>query len=171
MTPHTPSLIPALLLPLFAWRVYRRFHRNVGKQPLRQGRLILGIVVFAMFSLVLVAVTITVPRLVEGVAGGLVAGVALALVGLKLTRFETDSAGKHFYTPNTYIGIGLTLLLAARVVYRIGVLYYAHEDATSNAPAFMQSPLTLAILGLTAGYYIAFNAGVLIKGGANAPRT
>lgn len=162
--PHasTPSLIPALLLPWFAWRVYRRFHRNVGRQPLRASRLVVGVVVFALISGLLVFAVARSILLLESLGGGLGLGLMLGIVGLAFTRFETDPAGRKFYTPNTYIGIALTLLLAARVLYRIGVLYFSNDPAPTN-PAAWQSPLTLVLLGLTAGYYIAYNAGVLLK--------
>ncbi|MDB6094494.1 MAG: hypothetical protein JWM32_2056 [Verrucomicrobia bacterium] len=159
------SLVPALVLPFIAWRIYRRFHRNVGKQPLHRGRLITGIVVFGLISALLVAASIFTPHVLAGFGGGLALGLPLAWLGLKLTRFETDASGRHFYTPNTYIGIGLTLLLAGRVVYRLLVLYDNSRALTSTPPNFMQSPLTMVIIGLTAGYYITFNSGVLIKAG------
>lgn len=162
---HPPSLVPALLVPLIAWRIYRRFHRNVGRQPLRRGRLVSGLVLFGLLSLGLLAATFTSPPLVGGLAAGLALGLPLGWWGLHLTRFETDSAGRHFYTPNTYIGIGLTLLLAGRVIYRIGVLYFDRSAATYPTPAFMQSPLTLVLLGLTAGYYLTYNTGVLLRAG------
>jgi hypothetical protein len=163
MTPSTGNLIPALLVPWFAWRIYRRFHRNVGRQPLHSGRLVTGIVTFGLIGGLLLAFSFQSPRLLEGIGGGLVLGGLLALVGLHLTHFEINQGGPHFYTPNTYIGVALSLLLAARVLYRIGVLYFSDPAAMSSAPAFMQSPLTLLMIGLTAGYYIAYNAGVLIR--------
>ena len=33
------QLIPVLLTPVIAWRVYRRFRKNVGRQPYRPVRL------------------------------------------------------------------------------------------------------------------------------------
>jgi hypothetical protein len=163
MPASTSNLIPALLLPWFAWRMYRRFHRNVGRQPLHSGRLISGIVIFGLISVSLLAVTWPVPRLLAGFGGGLVLGGLLALVGLHLTVFATNPGGPHFYTPNTYIGVGLSLLLAGRVLYRIGVLYFSDAAVTASSAAFMQSPLTLLMIGLTAGYYLAYNTGVLIR--------
>jgi hypothetical protein len=162
MPAASPGLLPALLLPFLAWRVYRRFHRNVGRQPLRRGRLLTGIVVFAAISLLLLAVTFSAPRLMGSLGGGLAAGVGLAFVGLRLTRFEIGE-DRHFYTPNTYIGVALTLMLAGRILYRFSVLYFSGPAVPAGAPAFMQSALTLAMIGLTAGYYIAYNFGVIRK--------
>ena len=70
-----------------------------------------------MFSLFLgVFSLLTVGRLavIGGLAGGLALGVPLGLYGLHLTRFETTPEGR-FYTPNPYMGVGLSMLLAGRV--------------------------------------------------------
>ncbi|MEO6875020.1 MAG: DUF1453 domain-containing protein, partial [Opitutaceae bacterium] len=101
--------------------------------------------------------------MLEATIGGLLAGGLLAMVALRLTKFETSQAKPHYYTPNTYIGLGLTLLLAGRVIYRVGVLYFSKTATTLTAPTVMHSPLTMVILGLTAGYYVVFNSGVLLK--------
>ena len=169
MAPHSGSLVPALLVPFLAWRIYRRFHRNVGRQPLHRRRLITGIVVFGLISVALLGLGYISMRLPTSYAAGLALGVPLAWWGLKLTRFETDAAGRHFFTPNTYIGVALTLLLTGRVIYRIGVLFFSGDSLQASTPSLMASPLTLFIIGLTAGYYITYNGGVLIKGGRPTP--
>ena len=161
MPASNANLVPALVLPFLAWRIYRRFHRNVGRQVLHPRRLITGIVIFALIAVLLLAVCAFSPRLLAGLGGGLALGLPLAWWGLSLTRFEIDDTGRRFYTPNTYIGVALTLLLAGRVLYRVGVLYFSDPAVTAAAPTFMQSPLTLLLIGVTSGYYIAYNAGVL----------
>lgn len=161
LTSHT--IVPALLLPYLAWRVYRRFHRNVGRQLVHTGRLVSGIVIFAVITVLLLAVCVQFPTVLPGLIGGLVAGALLALVGLRLTQFEINPTGPHYYTPNAVIGITLSLLLAARVVYRMGVLFMSDSATAPASPALLQSPLTLILIGLTAGYYIAYNSGVLVR--------
>jgi hypothetical protein len=164
MASPTTSLVPALVLVYLSWRVYRRFHRNVGRQLLHPGRLITGIVIFGLLGTLLLVVCLPAPRMLAGIGGGLVLGGLLALVGLRLTKFEIGEVAPHYYTPNTYIGVALSLLLAGRIVYRVGVLYFSDAAATGASPAYLQSPLTMLLIGLTAGYYIAFNSGVLIRG-------
>jgi hypothetical protein len=161
MPASNANLISALVLPFLVWRIYRRFHRNVGRQVLHPRRLITGIVVFALVAVLLLAGCAFSPRLLAGLGGGLLLGLPLAWWGLSLTRFEIDPTGQRFYTPNTYIGVALTLLLAGRVLYRVGVLYFSDPVITAASPAFMQSPLTLLLIGVTAGYYIAYNSVVL----------
>lgn len=168
MAAHAPSLVPALALPYIAWRVYRRFHRNVGRQQVHPGRLITGIVIFSLIGALLLFLSLASGRMLAGIGGGLALGALLALVGLRLTRFEVGASKPHFYTPNTYLGVALTLLLAGRVLYRVGVLYFSDPAVAGNSPAFMQSPFTMLVIGLTAGYYIAFNSGVLIRSNRTA---
>lgn len=45
---------------------------------------------------------------------GLLAGAALGIVGLWLTRFDEDAAGLH-YTPSRWMSLLLTLVVAARI--------------------------------------------------------
>jgi hypothetical protein len=156
----TPSLVPALVVPYLVWRVYRRFHRNVGRQLVHTGRLVTGIVIFGLIAGVLLFFSLFSAHLLASVGSGLVVGAVLALVGLRLTKFEVGQPKPHYYTPNTYIGVGLSLLLLGRLLYRMTVLYLSDAFA-SAAPSLMQSWPTLLIVGLTAGYYITFNAGVL----------
>lgn len=157
------TLIPALFIPYLAWRVYRRFHRNVGRQLVHTGRLVWGIVIFGLAGAMLLFFALPVPTRLAAISGGLVIGGLLALVGLKLTKFETPPGGPHYYTPNTYIGVALSLLLLGRILYRMSVIFMSDPDPTSSSPTVMSSPLTLLIIGLTAGYYVAFNSGVLIR--------
>ena len=159
----TPGLVPALVLPYLAWRVYRRFHRNVGRQLVHTGRLVTGIVIFSVIAGLLLFFSLFSSRMMAGIGGGLVLGALLALVGLRLTKFEVGQPKPHYYTPNTYIGVALSLLLLGRVLYRMTLLYSSDASAMSSSPALMQSSLTMLIIGLTAGYYITFNSGVLLR--------
>jgi hypothetical protein len=159
MDPTSAKVVPALATLYVAWRVYVRFRRNVGRQALRPGRMIWGIVFFGIISLLIALASFAYQPALLSYGGGLLLGLPFAFAGLHLTKFETTPEG-HFYTPNTHIGLALTLLLAGRVVYRI-VLLFGSSAANATSAAFMQSPLTLGIVGLTAGYYIAYNSGVL----------
>src|ERR1019366_6134565 len=163
MATSPPSLVPTLMLPYLAWRVYRRFHRNVGRQLLHTGRLVSGIVIFGAVAALLLFFCLFSTRMLAGIAGGLALGGVLALVGLRLTKFEVGQAKPHYYTPNTYIGVALSLLLLGRVLYRMSLNYFFVGSAATSSPTLMQSPLTMLIIGLTAGYYIAFNSGVLLR--------
>jgi hypothetical protein len=100
----------------------------------------------------------------EGLLGGVIAGAALGAVGIRLTRFERDAAGNDLYVPNAWIGGALTLLLIGRLAWRFLVSMPQLQDpAMAHAtPAMGNSPLTLAIFGLTIGYYICYFACLLV---------
>jgi hypothetical protein len=150
-------VVPVIIGGLFAWRIYRRLRRNIGQQPLHPRRIITSLVIFSVLSVALLAGCAHDPRLLGGLGGGLLAGALLGLLGLRLTKFETTEAG-HFYTPNTHIGVGLTVLFVGRLVYRMWVLNDA--SVSHQGPAAFQSPLTLFFFGLIAGYYIVYYTGL-----------
>ena len=156
------KLVPAVIIvAVIAIRMYTRVRRNIGRQPLRPARAIASIVIFAVVTFLLALYGVLFPRLLIGLGGGLVLGVLLALVGLRLTQIEATPEG-HFYTPNRYIGVALSTLLVGRVLYRL-FLISTVSDNPAPTPALMQSPLSLLVFGLLAGYYMAYYAGLLIR--------
>lgn len=156
----TAQLVPALLIPLVIWRVYRRIRRNVGRQPWRAKRLIGAVSVFSLITLVVAAGALRYPQALGALGGGLAVAVVISVFALRLTKFETTPEGK-FYTPNTPIALAVTLLFVGRVVYRIVVLLGTTEG---RPPSYLQNPLTLFFFGITAGYYIAYYLGVYLRG-------
>jgi hypothetical protein len=152
-------VMPILFGGLIAWSLYRRVRRNIGRQPLRPGRAIRSIIILCLVSVLIVVTSLQNTNLLLGFGGGLLLGALLGFVGLKLTRFETTDEG-HFYTPNTHIGVALSILFVGRVAYH----YVLPTNATTAHDRAMpfQSPLTLFILGLTVGYYIVYQIGILI---------
>jgi hypothetical protein len=157
------TLVAPLVASFLVWRVYRRFRRSIGRQPVQPRRMVAGIIVFSLLLLGASVPALLNTKLLIGLGCGVLLGVPLALVGLLLTRFETTPEG-HFYTPNTYIGVGLSVLFVGRLAYRIMVLY-GHAQAFTNIqqPSIMQSSLTLFMFALLASYYIAYYAGVLLR--------
>jgi hypothetical protein len=79
---------------------------------------------------------------------------------LRKTAFEATPQGL-FYTPNAHIGIALSLLFVARVAYRLIEIYMMDPTTPRDMNDFARSPLTLAVFGLLAGYYIAYAAGLI----------
>lgn len=153
-------VIPVVIGGLFAWRIYRRLRRSIGRQPLRPRRIISSIVAFSVLSVLFAIAGLEFPRILIGLGGGLLAGALLGLLGLRLTKFETTEEG-HFYTPNTHIGVGLTVLFIGRVIYRFWVLN-DETMASPHGPSPFQSPLTVLFFGLIAGYYIVYYVGLFI---------
>jgi hypothetical protein len=163
------SLIPAIVAPLLALAIWRRVRSQFGRQPIRRGRMVLRIGIFAVLGVVLAASGLHQPHLLEGLLGGALAGAALGLLGLRLTRFERDPLRGDCYVPNPWIGGLLTALLLGRLAWRFAQLLphaedgpVVAQDAMAHAPALGDSPLTLLLIGLLIGYYLVYFAGLLV---------
>ena len=159
-----PNMIYALMIPLMAFAIWRRVRGSFGRQPIRRKRMIGRIVFLSVIGGLIALGGLHNVRLLEGLLGGALAGAALGAVGIKLTRFERDAAGSDLYIPNAWIGGLLTVLLVGRLAWRFLVTMPQLQDPAMahSAPAMGNSPLTLAIFGLTIGYYISYFAGLLV---------
>jgi hypothetical protein len=155
----SPNPTTLFIAGIFAWSIYRRVRRNIGRQPLRPRRAIASIIILSVFSIVIVGTSLQNINLPLGFAAGLLLGALLGFVGLKLTQFETTDKG-HFYTPNTHIGIALSVLFVGRIAYKF--IAAGNAASAQNPSTPFQSPLTLFIFGLTVGYYLVYQAGILI---------
>lgn len=159
INPQTLVLLAAI--PLIMWRLYARMKRLIGRQrskPWRHwGAVFLLPPLLGMFGWIAAKDPLAIASLIAGIG----AGAALAVYGLHLTRFEKTNDGM-FYTPNSYIGIGLTMLFVGRVLYRFAQIAMAGGVAQPGADAaFARNPLTLVIFGLLFTYYLCYAAGLL----------
>lgn len=156
-----PSMVMvAVFVPLILWRMYARIRRNIGRQRLSKVRPWITLSILSVI-LALIAWSARVhPERLLWLAGGFATGALLAQYGLKLTRFEPTPKGL-FYTPNTRIGIALSLVFIARIAYRFFELYAIAPSAPRDNAEFFRSPVTLAVFGLLAGYYMAYAVGLL----------
>jgi hypothetical protein len=162
-----PNVIPALMLPLMAFAVYRRVRGNFGPQPIRRKRMIARIVVFVVLAGLLALSGLYNPMLLVGLAAGIAGGAALGMAGLRLTRFGQNERGVDVYIPNPWIGGALTVLLIGRLAWRFLVAMPQLQDPAiaTHAPPMGNSPLTLAVFGLMVGYYLVYYAGLLVHHG------
>src|SRR6478735_3267608 len=149
------QLVPALIIPFIAWRVYMRARRSVGRQPFRPARLQVSIGLFSTVLVVFAYFGLPHPLTLGALAGGIAVSLVLAWWGLRLTKFEDTPQGK-FYTPNTALGLGVTALFVGRILYRMIALSTA-GDTMAAPPQPFQSPLTFFLFGVSAGYYIAYS--------------
>ena len=153
------QLLPAIIIPLVAWRIYRRVRRNIGRQPFRPKRTLIGTVFFVIILTLIAVASAKNPPALAALGGGLLLGVPLGFLGLHLTKFESLPEGK-FFTPNTWLGVTLTLILLGRVAYRLSALTGLSHAAHAPSVTPFQSPLTALMFALLAGYYITYNLGV-----------
>lgn len=156
-------IIPTLLVPLIAYRIYRRVRSNFGRQPIQPSRMLVRVILLAAIGSLLMWMAIHSIVLFATATAGIALGGGLAALGLALTKWHTDEAGTH-YTPNAYLGLAITALLLGRITYRL-VLMSTTGSIPPTGDAFFavyqQSPLTLGILALTIGYYLVYFTGLL----------
>lgn len=162
--PNTSLLTWLVVLPLVAWRMVSRFRHMTQRQRITRVRPWVALTLFPML-LYLLAMTAFVPpnppqpHKLVWLALGIAAGGALALYGLKRTRFETLPDGV-FYTPDAKLGLALSVLFFARILYRVGELAIVGVRADEGLD-FALSPWTLGPVGLFSGYFIVYAAGLL----------
>ena len=157
---HLPLAVVVGLGLLVAWRLVVRVRRLLTRQKLRPWRARLTLVFFPWAGLGLIPRLWGQPLGLAAEAAGLAAGMALALLALRRAHFESTPEGL-FYTPDVRIGIGLSLLLAGRVAWRVAELARSPNPLAESPDAFLQSPATLLVLGALIGYYSLYAAGLL----------
>lgn len=154
-----PALTPYLATAGIGWLYYRRIRRSFGRQPWQPKRTIarLGLVTLVAASLVCAAVFL--PHVGAGIGIGAVAGGALGVFALKHTHAQVTD-GQRFYTPNPWIGGGLSLLLLGRLAWRWN--QGALTSGGSAQVAQQASPLTLGIAATLIAYSLVYTSGLLL---------
>src|SRR5207237_4364788 len=148
-TPSPATLTVIALVPLIGWTVYRRVKRMVGRQRLSRVRPWIALVLFPP-TLALLAGTAFVPphpqpyKLVW-LAAALLLGAVVGVHALRRTRFEANDDGL-FYTPDARLGLAISALVVARVVYCIGELLIVGPPPPQDT-SFALSPFTLVPVG------------------------
>lgn len=154
------------IVAVLAFAVWRRVSRSFGRQRIRRKAMIFRIAVFGFASVMAALTGFHKLSLLEGLVGGLLIGALIGVVGLRLTRFETDPVKGDCYVPNPWIGSLLTVLFLGRLAWRFMVVAPMMHQATQNDMSpfagYTSSPLTTLIAGLLFGYYIAYYWGLLI---------
>jgi hypothetical protein len=160
MTPQSLHMLStAAIVVLIAWRLYARIRRVIGRQQLHPRRPWITLTVLPLILVLLSVASGAHPPLGLSLWGGVLLGVSLGVLGLRLTRFEATSAGL-FYTPSAHLGIALSTLLVCRIAYRFITSGFPGAGATpATAPAL--TPLTLLLVGTLAGYYCTYALGLL----------
>lgn len=145
---------------LVAWRVYVRFRRALGRQRLSKYRAPVTLVIFPALVVLVAVPSWRHPVNLALFAVALCCGAGLGVFGLSRTRFEAIAGKGLFYTPNAHLGVALALLFVARLAYRFFEIFVLSPSAQRSSAEFAQSPLTLSVFGLLAGYYITYAMGL-----------
>ena len=169
-------LIPALLLSLLAmllllWPLglWQRYRVGRARRRARPGWVTLNAAGLLLSSLLLLAAAMVAAIWIEDAAwnagAGLLAGIGVGMLGLRLARFEAGN-GQLYYTANAWLVLALTLLVAARVAL---AGWQAWHRAWEGVPApvpwpWLAQPASLWAIGaLLLGYHLAFALGLRRK--------
>ena len=147
------------LTPILVWRIYSRLKGMMQRQRSIMQRHYTGAGAFTAIALVAVAQVAPELRLLGWLAVGVAGGIAYGIWGLKLTRFETTQEG-YFFTPNLRLGMVIAMLFVASILY-IGFEIYANQGSGKPTPRVTDYVFFLPSLGLMAGYFGTYSAGLL----------
>ena len=159
-TLDTHLLIVIAVAALVVWRIYARIRRMVGRQRLGRVRPWITVIVFPLIFALLLATNLAHPATAVSALAGAAVGAGLGVLGTRLTKFEVTPAGL-FYTPNAHLGIALSLLLVLRLAWRFVVLQTGGRGLDPQSLQIGANPLTMAIFGTLAGYYVTYAIGLL----------
>ena len=153
------TIVLLILVPLLMWRVYARLKRMMARQRSVMSRHWTGLAVFT--AMVLVPGSELVGQLASlgWLAVGTVAGIGYAVWALRKTRYEATPEG-YFFTPHARLGILVAMLFVGRIIY-VGLEIFVNQGTANSLPRFTDSPITLICLGVFAGYFGAYSAGML----------
>jgi O-antigen/teichoic acid export membrane protein len=153
-----PALTPYLATAGIGWLYYRRIRRSFGRQPWQPKRTIARLVLVSLVAASLVCAAVFLPHAGAGIAVGAVVGTALGVFALKHTHAQLTD-GRRYYTPNPWIGGGLSLLLLGRLAWR-----WSQGALTGGSAQVAQaSPLTLGIAATLIAYSLVYTSGLSLR--------
>ena len=155
-------VVIVLLTPLLLIQRYRVGSSRRAARPWMASLGLVSMMISTTFFIITAATTnIWVPRAFIEALEGLAAGSVLGLFGVLLTRWEPTPRSLH-YTPNRWMVLAITLVVAVRVSY--GMYRAAMTAAQGVTGRTLLSSFgiaeSLAAGGIVIGYYLLYNAGV-----------
>jgi hypothetical protein len=96
---------------------------------------------------------------------GLGCGGILGLVGLAMTRWESQPEGL-FYTPSRWLALFITLTIAVRFIYGWWRATHSGSNVTSDQHWLITASgtqLSLAVAAGLIGYYLVYSLGVRLR--------
>jgi hypothetical protein len=153
------TIVLLLLGPVLVWRIYSRIKAQMARQRSIMQRHYTGLGVFTAMAVVPASQFLGEPALLGWLMLGVAGGIAYGVWGLKLTRYETLREG-YYFTPNPRLGLVIAMLFVACLMY-IGFEIYANQGSGNPTPKVTDYPFALLALGLVAGYFATYSAGLL----------
>ena len=160
-----PVLVVLAVIAVIPVALIQRYRVGTSRQRARGWIVAInlaGIASSAILLLTSAAVTsIWVPDAFKYTAAGLATGCVLGVAGLRLTRWD-PSAGNLYFTPNRWLVLGITLLVAARLMLGFWRGWHAWR-AGIEAGSWLAAAGVSRSMGAGAvvvGYYLAYWTGV-----------
>lgn len=159
-----PLIVLALviLIPIALVQRYRVGTSRRRARPWLAVVNVAGIAISMALFLIGAAVTsIWVPDSFLYACGGAAAGMAAGLVGLALTRWDRDAGVPH-YTPNRWLVLLITAIVAGRIVYGFWRGWHAWQVLGTSAAwaAAYGVAGSLAAGAAILGYYLVYWVGI-----------
>jgi hypothetical protein len=158
-------LLPLLVIAVFPIAIVQRIRHGTMRRRAR-GWLValnLGGVLLSSVLLLLGALIAArwAPEAFRYSVGGLAIGGMLGLVGVALTRWESSPGVVH-YTPNRWLVLTITLVVATRIVYGFWRTWAAWHAGVEQMPAVAASSVAMSMAagGVVLGYYVVYWMGV-----------
>ena len=153
-------LIGIALVPL---SLLQRYRVGTTRRPARGWFIGLNLIAVllsaAIFMLAAALTTAWVPGAFSYALIGFAAGGLLGMIGLALTRWESDSHSLHF-TPNRSLVLLVTLLVAARIVYGFWRSWHTWNEGVRVWGAAFGVASSMGAGAVVLGYYTAYWLGV-----------
>jgi hypothetical protein len=152
-------LLPVLAMVLMPFTLVHRYRMGSARRRARGWLASLNVIGLALSTtLFLLGAALTsywIGDTFTHALAGVGAGGALALLGLLLSRWE-DERGVLHYTPNRWLVLAITLVVAARIAYGFWRAWHSGVDRLAASGAAQ----SLAAGGLVLGYYLVYWLGV-----------
>lgn len=158
-------LIPLLIIVLIPIALVLRIRRGTMRRQAR-GWVVTANTIAAMLSttMFLIGALITsrwVPDVLQYSLGGLGVGAVLGFSGFALTRWESSGGVEH-YTPNRWLVLTVTLVVAARMFYGVWHVWAAWQAGVEQIAAVTVSGVAMSIAAgaVVLGYYLIYWSAV-----------
>ena len=161
-------LIPLLVIVLIPVSLAVRIRRGAMRRQAR-GWVVTVNTIAVVFStaMFLIGALITsrwVPDVLRYALGGLGLGAVLGLIGFTLTRWESSQGVVHV-TPNRWLVLTVTIVVAARIFYGVWRVWAAWEAGVDQTAAVVASgiAMSLAAGAVVLGYYLIYWNAVRVR--------
>lgn len=158
-------LASILLVPVTLFQRYRTGRARRRARPWLAGINATGIGLSMVLFLVTAALTnVWVPQALAYSGAGLAAGMIVGLLGLALTTWESRGADR-FYTPNRWLVLAITLVVAARIAVGLWRSWHAWQSVAGYGEWLAASGVagSLAAGAAILGYYWIYWIGIFRK--------